>query len=99
MRQLADVAVTLDLKLVPPVEERRGACSVVHCGVEVTNVQLAMLQVDEARVYTAFPVDTPVRHAIYPWIATVIQGQIDSIEGVPTLVYRPLVCPSWIWPR
>ena len=32
----------------------------------------------------AFPVCTPVRVIIYPWIATVIQGQTDSFEGVST---------------
>jgi hypothetical protein len=25
---------------------------------------------------------TPVRYAVYPWIATVTQGQMDSFEGV-----------------
>ena len=28
----------------------------------------------------AFPVDTPVRYAVYPWVATVIQGSTDSFE-------------------
>jgi hypothetical protein len=32
----------------------------------------------------AFPVCTPVRFVIYPWIATVTQGYTDSIEGVST---------------
>ena len=27
-------------------------------------------------------INTPVRFFMYPWIATVIQGQIDSFEGV-----------------
>ena len=26
--------------------------------------------------------DTPVRYVVYPWIATVTQGSINSIEGV-----------------
>ena len=29
------------------------------------------------------PVCTPVRFAVYPWIATVTQGRIDSVEGLP----------------
>ena len=30
----------------------------------------------------AFAVDTHVRFVIYPWLVTVTQGYIDSIEGV-----------------
>jgi hypothetical protein len=33
---------------------------------------------------TIVSVRTPVRFVIYPWIATVTQGQTDSIEGVST---------------
>ena len=32
----------------------------------------------------AFPVCTPVRFVVFAWIAIVIQGSIDSIEGVST---------------
>jgi hypothetical protein len=32
----------------------------------------------------AFPVLTPVRFTVYPWIATAIQGCTDSFEGVYT---------------
>jgi hypothetical protein len=31
-----------------------------------------------------FPVDTPVRYASRPWVATVTQGYTASIEGVST---------------
>jgi hypothetical protein len=35
------------------------------------------------RLARAFPVvDTPVKFVVYPWVATVTQGQIDSFEGV-----------------
>jgi hypothetical protein len=33
------------------------------------------------RCERAFPGQTPVRYAVYPWIATVTQGPIDSFEG------------------
>ena len=39
----------------------------------------------------AFPVCTPVRFVVYPWIATVIhlfQGYIDIFEGVSTGMHR-----------
>jgi hypothetical protein len=30
----------------------------------------------------AFPVDTPARYAVYPWVATVTQGYTAGVEGV-----------------
>jgi hypothetical protein len=45
----------------------------------------------------AFPVRPPVKYGIYPWNATVIQGQQDSFEGVYQLETPAyLGCESFI---
>jgi hypothetical protein len=47
----------------------RGGCTVIPCGCCLAQ---------------AVPVCTPVRFGVYPWIATVNQGQTDNFNGAST---------------
>ena len=44
----------------------------------------ASTSMTQAAAGPGVPVCTPVRYAVYPRIAAVIQGQTDSLEGVST---------------